>query len=522
MKRLYAYIRVSNLRQSIGVSLAEQKAVIEAYAARHDGEIVEWFRETRTAAKVGRPVFAGMVKLLREGKAEGVIVHKLDRSTRNYRDWAEIDELLESGIDVFVASENLDLRSRGGRLAADVEIAVAVDYIRNLREEALKGIHGRLKQGILPSGASVGYLDQGPGKPKAIHPSKAPLVRRIFELYATGQYTLRDLTEEAKAIGLRNKKGNPLVLQQIQKTLRNPFYAGVIRSKRFGLFNGQHTPLISRVLFDRVQAVLDGKYVRRTKRFWFQFRRFLHCKTCGRSLIGSERKGFVYYRCSNIPCPTTSVREDAVESAFREQLRRITFSSAEVAYLESALAASSADETRVRTARRSALLATLAALNARAARLTDLLLDGNIDPKAHAERRDLIVGERQQIEQDLIALDTAEGGSLATLRQIVELAIRPESLYESADQAKRRQLLEILMSDAVVIGKNIDFSMREPFATIAKRPPQNSGRPLYDTPRTFGGNRTFALVDLLRACADCPPETIRALRAFMKDDDSAA
>jgi site-specific DNA recombinase len=510
MKRLYAYIRVSDPKQGAGVSLTEQQSAIAAYAAKVDGEIVEWFQETRTAAKAGRPVFTTMMKLLRAGKADGVIVHKLDRSTRNYRDWAEIDELLQDGVDIFVASENLDLRSRGGRLAADVEIAVAVDYIRNLREEALKGIHGRLKQGILPNAAGIGYLNCGAGKPKALDPAKAPLVRRLFERYATGGYTLRDLTADAKKIGLRNRNGRPIHRQQFQRMLRDPFYAGVIRSKRFGLFQGAHTPIVSRVLFDRVQAVLDGKRVRRTKRFYFQFRRFLHCKTCGRSLIGSEKKGFVYYRCANIPCPTTSVREDVVDRALQEELKRIKFSPDEIIYLEQAIVARSAAAIEVKGAQRATLAGGLAALNARSARLTDLLLEGRIDTAAHDERRGLLISERQEIEQELAALDAGDDSLVMAARQIVELARSPETLYESADPEKKRQLLEIVMSNPVVSGKNIEFTLLEPFATVAKRFSCNIGGPLYATPRTFSAEV------LLKACAKSSPETLRALRALME------
>jgi DNA invertase Pin-like site-specific DNA recombinase len=515
MKRLYAYIRVSDPKQSSGVSLIEQQSAITAYASRVGGEIIEWFEETRTAAKAGRPVFSRMVKLLRTGKADGVIVHKLDRSTRNYRDWAEIDELLESGIDIFVASENLDLRSRGGRLAADVEIAVAVDYIRNLREEALKGIHGRLKQGILPNAAAIGYLNCGAGKPKAIDPVKGPLVRHLFELYATGGYNLRELTAAAKKTTLRNRNGRPIHRQQFQRMLRDPFYVGMIRSKRFGLFQGAHTPIISRALYDRVQAVLDGKRVRRTRRFHFQFRRFLRCKTCGRSLIGSEKKGFIYYRCANIPCPTTSVREDRVELALLDELNLITFDPDEIKYFERALADSSATETEVKTARRAALTGELAALNARSARLTDLLLDGRIETAAHDDRRKLLLGERQKLEQELVRLELEEGSLTVLAYQIVELARSPEKLYKSADQEKRRQLLEILMSNSEVSGKTLEFTWREPFATVAKRSSRNNSGPLYATPRTFSAE------EFLKACAQSSPETLRALRGFMEDKPAA-
>jgi DNA invertase Pin-like site-specific DNA recombinase len=484
MKQLFAYIRVSDPKQKTGVSLQEQRAIIERYAEKIGAEIVEWFKETRTAAKAGRPVFDRMMNLLRTGKAQGVIIHKLDRGTRNYRDWAAIDELIESGIEVHVANDNLDLRSRGGRLAADVQIAVAVDYIRNLREEALKGIHGRLKQGILPNGVGIGYLNTGAGKPKAIDPKKGPIVKRFFELYATGAYTLRAIASEAGRLGLRNRYGRALRMQEIHKILRNPFYAGTIRSKRFGIFAGAHKPLVTQALFDRAQEVLDGKFVRRTKRHEFPFRRFMRCKTCGRSLIGSARKGFVYYRCSTIGCPTTSVREDRVDEEIRAVLRRLTLSAAEATLIEAELQLMTADQSTLRTARRASLGEALAAVNARLSRLTDLLLDDKIQSQEHEEKRLVLFAERQRLEQDLVGIESAEVDLAATARGIVGLAKCPETLYETADAVQRRELLEIVMSDCIVDGKALEFSLREPFATLAKFDNLQSCGQLYDTPRT--------------------------------------
>ncbi|MGH9420442.1 MAG: recombinase family protein [Thermoanaerobaculia bacterium] len=515
MKQLFAYIRVSGKKQKEGVSLPEQRAIIKAYADRIGATIIEWFEETRTAAKAGRPVFARMTALLRAGKAEGVIIHKLDRGTRNFRDWAEIDELIESGVDVFIANDNLDLRSRGGRLAADVQIAVAVDYIRNLREEALKGIHGRLKQGILPSHAPIGYLDCGKGNPKAVDPARGPLVRHLFELYATGAYTLRDLTAQGIALGLRNRSGNPLRLTQIQKILRNPFYTGMIRSHRFGLFVGAHEPLIKRALFDRVQSILDGKFVRRTKLHEFLFRRMLHCGTCGRSLIASAKKGRVYYRCSTIECPTTSVREDRVDGEIRQLLGQITLTAEELSDISQQLTDRDKSGSELVASRRNAILDTLLIANARMTRLTDLLLDGKIDAAAHDERRSVLLVERQKLEQDLASLEDGGRQIVETTKQIVELARCPVFLYEMADSWNKRRLLEIVLSNCVVTGKMLEFSLREPFATIAKRALPQQGGPHWNTPRTF------SIEELLTWSQDWPEKAVRALNDIGSTDKIA-
>ena len=126
--------------------MTEQQSAIERYAQKFDLSIVRRFEEKETAAKQGRRVFLEMLKALRQGKAGGVIIHKIDRSARNLKDWADLGTLIDSGIDVHFASESLDLNSRGGRLSADIQAVVASDYIRNLREEVKKGFYGRLKQ----------------------------------------------------------------------------------------------------------------------------------------------------------------------------------------------------------------------------------------------------------------------------------------------------------------------------------------------------------------------------------------
>jgi site-specific DNA recombinase len=285
----------------------------------------------------------------------------------------------------------------------------------------------------------------------------------------------------------------------------------VIRSARFGTFAGAHEPIVNRATFDRVQAVLTGKFVRRTKRHYFLFRRLLHCKTCGRSLIASARKGFVYYRCSTIDCPTTSVREDAVDAAVRDVLRTIEMNEKEAAFIEGELASREADNAAVMESRRAALTEAIAAATARLARLTDLLLDGKIDSSAHDERRTGIIAERQVLEQQIADLAGNADQIIERAKQIVGLAKCPLFLYESADVDQKRRLLEIVLSDCTVSGKTLEFSLHEPFATISKRSDEQDCRPHWNTPRTFDENRTF-VDELLRLIATCPAKVVDALK----------
>lgn len=107
-----------------------------------------------------------MMKMVKNRISDGIIIHKIDRSARNLKDWALLGDLIDAGHEVHFAHESLDMDTRGGRLAADIQAVIASDYIRNLREEACKGLYGRLKQGIFPFYAPIGYLNCGRGQIK--------------------------------------------------------------------------------------------------------------------------------------------------------------------------------------------------------------------------------------------------------------------------------------------------------------------------------------------------------------------
>src|SRR5258708_11108048 len=304
MNTFFGYVRVSTARQGEqGVSLQQQREAIARHAQKSGFEVAEWFEEQETAAKRGRPIFGRMLKQLQQGRARGVIIHKIDRSARNLKDWADLGELIDQGIEVHFANESLDLNSRGGRLSADIQAVVAADYIRNLREEAKKGIYGRLKQGFLPMRAPIGYLDNGGGRPKTIDPVRGPLIRKAFELYAGGKFTILPLVVELYRMGLRNHVGTRVTRNGLSTILNNPFYMGLIRIKRTGqVYAGNHEPLISKHLFDDVQDMLAGRFNTRTKPHDFLFRRYITCKGCQYSFIGEVQKVPLYHRSHPKTC----------------------------------------------------------------------------------------------------------------------------------------------------------------------------------------------------------------------------
>jgi len=486
MKTYFGYIRVSTAKQGEGVSLIEQKAAIERYAQKGSLSLIEWFEERETAAKRGRPVFSQMLTLLRRGKAVGVVIHKIDRSARNLKDWADLGELIDSGVEVHFAADALDLNSRGGRLSADIQAVVAADYIRNLREETRKGFYGRLKQGLYPLGAPTGYLDCGGGNAKALDPERAPLIRFAFEAYASGTHTLATLSTELFRRGLRTRSGKRIGRSSLSKLLNNPFYAGVIRLRTTReTFVGIHPRIIAPWLFEAVQARLQGKLVDRVQRHDFLFRRLLQCATCAFSLIGSRKKGRVYYRCQTRTCPTTSVREDAVEEQLSHLLEAIEFSHDEIREAREMISRTMQDAMSDTRVHQEAVDLQISGVQARADRLTDAFVDGALPKEAYLERR-----ERLQLE--LASLEEAKqeiGDGWPELRRradrILELLERLNYAFELAPPAKKRLLLEELTSNRTARGKNVVFTLWNPFQALLNTHFVHSGDPHRDKPRTL-------------------------------------
>lgn len=484
MKNYIGYIRVSTAKQGEqGSSLQEQRSAIETYAQKHGLLIGEWVEERETAAKQGRRQFNQMLATLVRRGAQGVIIHKIDRSARNLRDWARLGDLIDRGVDVRFAHESLDMASRGGRLAADIQAVVAADYVRNLRDEVRKGFNGRLSQGLYPLPAPLGYRDEGKGKPKSIDPEKGPLVRTAFELYASGEYPIQALCKEMDKRGLRNRNGTAVSRQSLWYILRNPFYVGIIHIARTGQsFPGIHAPLVPVALFERCQAVMTGRaYVSATKHE-FPFSRFIKCAACSRSLIGERQKGHHYYRCHSPSCRGVSLREDVVEVSVRAFLAFIAADEEELGDLRALREHLTADEDTERTQAITQAKLALGKCGERFKRLTDAYLEGALDREAYDDRKSSLLIERQRY-QDVVQNPPGESAAMIRAKKL-ELGNAAISQAISSDWSDIGETVKMLLSNLVADGKSLGFAPQFPFGEVAKQRCLKDGAPYQAEPRT--------------------------------------
>ncbi len=298
------YLRVSTKEQAReGYSIAAQReACIKFIREKGWNFVGEYVDEGESAKTKDRPALQEMLVRVKKDKTiDAVIVHKLDRLARNIEDHAAIRAVLRKhNIQLLSVTENIE-DSASGRLIEGILAAIAEFYSANLSNEIKKGMTQKVKEGGWPHSPPLGYknIRDESGKAKiVIDEEKAPLVKEAFRIYATGEYSLRELEKIMKDKGLRSRFGKPLTMQRFQEMLQNKFYIGLLVWKG-EVYKGSHEPIITKELFERVQDVfrlrLNGTQKRKHPHY---LRGILFCGECGSRLSSTlAKKRYLYFYC---------------------------------------------------------------------------------------------------------------------------------------------------------------------------------------------------------------------------------
>jgi DNA invertase Pin-like site-specific DNA recombinase len=321
------YVRVSSKEQEQGFSIPAQRQLLNEYAEREGIHVVQEFEDVETAKRASRTAFGEMVTFLsKNASCRILLVEKTDRLYRNIKDWVTVDEL---NLEVHFVKENVVL-SEGSRSSEKfmhgIKVLMAKNYIDNLGEEVRKGMIEKARQGHWPTVAPVGYQNNLVTHRIEPDPARAPIIVKLFEWYASGEYSLKALTKMAAAAGLTNRTGgSPLVEAKIHQLLQNPIYYGEFFWLG-QLHQGLHEPIITRDLFERVQEVFDAaNHPRHTSRR-HAFAGLVTCGRCGCAFTAETKKGqYVYYHCTGYrgSCGNTYVREEDLVQKFGEVLQAV-------------------------------------------------------------------------------------------------------------------------------------------------------------------------------------------------------
>ena len=477
------YTRVSSKEQEKeGYSISAQLKLLRGYAKDHGLRILEEFQDIETAKQTGRRAFKEMVWFLQgRGRRKAkkpdcciILVEKTDRLYRNFKDYVILDEL---DLDIHFVKEGVVLSQDSNsseKFMHGIKVLMAKNFIDNLSEETRKGMLEKAEQGIYPSYAPMGYINVLCNDQRFIQPDPdaAMFIRRLFELYSTGRYSVRQLSRMMADEGFKSRqKGNRIQNSTIHKILTNPLYHGDFRwaGKQY---NGIHEPIISKELFDSVQEKMSvrGNHRRKQRKHTWAFQGLLRCGHCGCALVAEvQKKQYIYYHCTGAKgkCPEKYVREEEVDRQFLRALRAIQIDGDVLDWVVMALKESQVDERRFHTAQVSSLQAQHSKLTEKIDALYVDRLEGNVDGQFFQRKFEEWRNEQDGIRQRIERLEKADRSYQDEGARIFELSQKAAGLYVRQEMAEKRRLLQIVFSNSTWRDGTLAPEYRKPFDSIA-------------------------------------------------------
>ena len=323
---IYARFSSSGQREE---SIEGQLRDCNAYAKRNGLTVVAEYADKAISGRTDkRPDFQRMLKDSEKGAFQLLICWKMDRFARNRYDSAIYKaKLKKAGVRVVYAMESIPEGPEGIILESVME-GYAEYYSENLAQNVRRGYYDSALE-LKTLGAKPLGLKKGPGDRFVVDPETAPVVKRIFEEYASGR-KINDIIEGLNAEGYRTARGLPFTRNSLQTILANEKYIGVYEFKDIRVENAIE-PIIDKTTWEAVQKMRKRRVISpaASRDVNFKLTTKLYCGECGCPMTGdsgTSRSGqtYYYYTCSNKKrgrhCKSKSVRKDDIEKLVIDQL----------------------------------------------------------------------------------------------------------------------------------------------------------------------------------------------------------
>ncbi len=508
-KNSIAYQRVENMRFLTRERLSLAPITLKSFCT--DGVISEkhsGFKETddlhisddgMVQYRIDRPKFQQLLQHLSRGYFKGVVVLSWDRISRNKGDDTIIRKLMRRGIDVRFAYATYDDTSAGA-LHMDIDGMFAQHHSRVTSEKVTMSTRNSRTKGICTYRAPIGYLNIGSMDEKPFDPVRAPIIKEMFEKYATGDWSLSDIMRFATDQGFTTvpmrrrrsrdeiladededveieKTTRPITENSVSRILTNQFYTGkIIGPDGMYIQSASHEALVDDEMFNHVQSLLSKKKVsvHYTEKLDHPMRGMVRCVHCKRVYTPYTKKGILYFNARCIKgCENTlkNCNFNFIATKISGLIARLNFTDDELADLDARTSTDVTllDERRFRAIEqiertKKRIRDDISYLNSN--RL-HLLKSGVYTPEA-------LVAEGERLQGELTALQVAESTSDEAMAELMkEIIILSELIknvvpvYDFAKPHEKENIARVIFSELYIAKDMLDYKVKKGFEPFA-------------------------------------------------------
>ncbi|MGB0757334.1 MAG: recombinase family protein [Patescibacteria group bacterium] len=326
------------------LSIDSQIKEMTTLAKRENLNVVEIRQEAHSAKESGkRPVYNQLLVDIGKGQFNGILTWAPDRLARNAGD-------LGSVVDLMDRKHLLEIRTYGQTFTNSPNekfLLMILGSQAKLENDnrglnVKRGMKAKAEMGLRPGVAPTGYLNEKRSDRKChmmVDPERGHIIKQMFEKVAHEKWSGRKLFYWLRdEINFKTKNGKHLSLSNIYIILKNTFYYGVFEypRKSGNWYTGIHTPLVSKELFDQVQAQIKVHHEFQYRSKEFAFTRLMVCGKCGSGITAQEKfkyrkdgtkNRYVYYGCTRSrdkKCEALYIREENLVNQILELIDRLT------------------------------------------------------------------------------------------------------------------------------------------------------------------------------------------------------
>ena len=330
--------------------------------------------------------------------------------------------------------------------------------------------------------APLGYLNNKETKQIYLDEKKAPLIKKTFEAYASGNYTLKNLRKIINGLGLRGRRDGLLSVSNFQYLLQNPFYYGIIRYNG-EFYNGKHEPIITKKLFDECQEAMKrkSKPQKVEKMKFFLYRGFFHCAECGFTITADRKikksgRQYVYYYCTkknpnHICSQNVFTREEKISSQIKKEIQKVSLSDDCADWMLAELEKEQKEKAQSSCFFAQKIQDEIKTIDEKLEKLMTAYLESVLNIREYQEAKNKLVNQKQVLKDKINAFEQKNVNRFELAAKFIKTSKQAKIIALQENPEGIRDFLKKIGSNFQIQNQNISFLPRGAWQILSKSAP---------------------------------------------------
>ena len=480
MIKYIAYCRKSTDEKDKQVlSIEAQIAELKEFAKRENLFITEFITEAKTAKVPGREQFAEVLKKIEKGMANAILSWHPDRLARNSIDGGKIIYLLDTGklLDLKFPSFWFESTPQG-KFMLSIAFGQSKYYVDNLSENVKRGNRQKLRNGVWPSKAPYGYINNPKTRGIDIDEEKSKVVKKSFQHFADENISFTGVSQFMFKFGIKREGDKPVKVGQVKNMLSNRFYLGVLKYAG-EYYQGSQKTFISKQLFDEVQKQVEKIERPRQKGHNFAFVGLATCGECSAAITAEQHikkykngtgQTFIYYRCTKKlkPCTQKYVSGPDIEPQIRKIVSDCGLHQDWEPYFERWITKAEAKDKLTVEAEEKQLDGQIQESEVKLNRLLDGYLDQVIEPEIYKQKKNELFDEKLKLEEKKSQIEKNGTVWLEPTREFVNCALQAQKIARAKNNCHDLSIMaKKVGSNFFLMNRRLSANLNYAFAALS-------------------------------------------------------